>query len=99
MGDWHAHRTFSKAAYPLIGQICVLKVRIDNWDCPDHNAPVRAITLSSESPGLLHIPQGYAISLGARSSEARVLFLAEADMRQADRDDYRWPRSQRPYPN
>lgn len=87
---WHGHKHEAKAVVVVAGSALVAAVKIDNWDSPSKDLEVERIVLSSEKPGALLIPAGYANGFMTLSEGAQVMFLSSATLEESAGDDYRF---------
>ena len=87
---WHGHKEEAKAVVVLDGSALICAVKIEDWDAPDKDAHVERLVLSSEKPGALVIPAGYANGFMTLTNSAKVMFLSSSTLEQSANDDYRF---------
>ncbi len=87
---WHGHKQEAKAVVVIAGAALVAAVKIDNWDKPSKDLDVQRVVLSSEKPGALLIPAGYANGFMTLTEGAKVMFLSTSSLDQSAGDDFRF---------
>lgn len=86
---WHAHRFEEKYVFVPQGVALVAAAKIDNWDDP---APekIERFVLSSQKPGVLHIPAGYANGFKSLTADMKIMFFSTSSVEESMKDDVRW---------
>jgi dTDP-4-dehydrorhamnose 3,5-epimerase-like enzyme len=87
---WHGHKQEAKAVVVLHGSALVAAVKVDNWDSPSKDLKVERTVLSSEKPGALLIPAGYANGFMTLTEGAKVMFLSTSSLEESAGDDFRF---------
>ena len=87
---WHGHKKEAKAVVVVSGAALVAAVKIDNWDKPSKDLEVQRTVLSSEKPGALLIPAGYANGFMTLTGGAKVMFLSTSSLEESAGDDFRF---------
>ncbi len=87
---WHGHKKEAKAVVVVAGAALVAAVKIDNWDKPSKDLEVQRTVLSSEKPGALLIPAGYANGFMTLTEGAKVMFLSTSSLEESVGDDFRF---------
>ena len=87
---WHGHKNEAKAVVVVAGAALVAAVKIDNWDKPSKDLEVQRTVLSSEKPGALLIPAGYANGFMTLTEGAKVMFLSTSSLEESVGDDIRF---------
>ena len=87
---WHGHKNEAKAVVVVAGAALVAAVKIDNWDKPSKDLEVQRTVLSSEKPGALLIPAGYANGFMTLTEGAKVMFLSTSSLEESAGDDFRF---------
>src|SRR3989339_2171722 len=71
---WHAHKYAGKYVYVVQGAAMIGAVKIDNWESPSKDTPVKKFVLSSRRPAVLFIPPGYANGAMTLTADARIIY-------------------------
>ena len=87
---WHAHRREGKYVMAVQGVAIVAAVRIEDWENPPKDSPVKRFVLSAQKPSVLYIPAGYANGFKSLAAETKVMFFSTATLEESRRDDVRW---------
>ncbi len=87
---WHAHRREAKHVLAVAGHAVVGAVKIDNWEAPAKDLPVKRYVLSSEKPAILYIPPGYANGFMTLTADTRLIFFSTATLEESRDDDIRY---------
>lgn len=87
---WHAHRREAKYVLAVAGHAVVGAVKIDNWEAPAKDLPVKSYVLSAEKPSILYIPSGYANGFMTLTAETRLMFFSTATLEESRDDDIRY---------
>lgn len=87
---WHGHRYESKAYFVLAGEVVVGTVKIDDWDNPSTDCEVQTMVLSSDRPGILLIPGGYANGFMSLTADAKVILFSNFTLDESKADDIRF---------
>ena len=88
---WHGHKKEEKFVYVASGAALVAAVKIDSWENPSPDLALEKFILSSEKPGILHIPAGYANGFMTLSEATVLLFFSSAKLEESLSDDFRFP--------
>ena len=88
---WHGHKKEEKFVYVVSGAALVAAVKIDSWENPSPDLALEKFILSSEKPGVLHIPAGYANGFMTLSEATVLLFFSSAKLEESLSDDFRFP--------
>ena len=87
---WHAHRREAKYVFVARGSALVCAVKIDDWERPSKDLPVRRFVLSAEKPAVLFIPEGYANGFMSLTGDAVLVFFSTATVEESRNDDIRY---------
>ena len=87
---WHGHERESKAVVVISGAAIVAAVKVDNWAHPDPTAEVKRFVLSSDTPGALCIPPGYANGFKTLTADTKVCFFSSSTLEESGGDDIRF---------
>lgn len=87
---WHGHKQEAKAVVVVAGAALVAAVKIDNWEKPSKDLDVQRVVLSSEKPGALFVPAGYANGFMTLTEGAKVMFLSTSTLDESAGDDFRF---------
>lgn len=90
---WRAHRIEQRWFYVLSGTFVIDLVKIDNWDNPSSNLPVRKETLKASDLNILHVPAGYGTAFRALEKDSQLLVFADYPITHASFDDYTWSKN------
>jgi dTDP-4-dehydrorhamnose 3,5-epimerase-like enzyme len=88
---WHGHRFEQKYIYCTSGAMVVGAVKVDDWDNPSADLPVRRFVLSAQKPAVLHIPAGYANGLMSLTPDAQLMIFSSSTVDESRNDDIRFP--------
>lgn len=88
---WHAHKYAGKYVLVLQGTAMIGAVRIDNWESPSKDAPVKKFILSAHKPAVLFIPPGYANGAMTLTPDAKIIYFATDTLEETKKDDWRYP--------
>jgi dTDP-4-dehydrorhamnose 3,5-epimerase len=88
---WHGHKKEEKFVYVASGVALVAAVKIDSWENPSPDLALEKFILSSEKPGILHIPAGYANGFMTLSEATVLMFFSSAKLEESLNDDFRFP--------
>lgn len=89
---FHGHLIEEKYVYVVAGDAMVILVKLDNAEKPDKKAKVQKYFLSAKSPGILHIPAGYANGFKSLSDQTKIIFFSTESLTDSVKnDDYRYP--------
>jgi len=87
---WHAHKRETKYVNLLAGAAVVAAVKVDDWERPSVGLDVQRFVLSSDRPGLLRIPGGFAHGTMSLVPGTKVMFLSTSTLKESADDDYRY---------
>ncbi|HXW16662.1 MAG TPA: dTDP-4-dehydrorhamnose 3,5-epimerase family protein [Candidatus Acidoferrales bacterium] len=87
---FHGHRREEKYVFALTGSAIVAAVELADVSHPDPNSKPFRFVLSARSPGILHIPAGFANGFRALEPKTRLLFFSSATLEDSVKDDYRF---------
>ena len=88
---WHGHKMEEKFVYVVSGAALVAAVKIDSWENPSPDLSLEKFILSSEKPGILHIPAGYANGFMTLSEATVLIFFSTSKLEESLNDDFRFP--------
>jgi len=88
---WHGHKHEAKYMTVVRGSILVCCVAVDDWQRPSAQLPIARFVLSDRSPGVLHIPGGFAHGTMSLTDEAKAVFFSTASLKESEQDDFRFP--------
>lgn len=87
---WQGHKIENKFFYVLEGEFLIAKVAIDDFNAPSIDLIPEITKLSSQSPQILHVPNGYANGFKALTPNSRLLIFSDLDLQESKNDDYRF---------
>lgn len=87
---WQGHQQEKKYFVAVQGSFLICAVKIDNWDQPDPNLPVKKFVLSSRKTQLLCIPPGYANGFRALVPNASLLVFSDKKLVDSQNDIFRY---------
>lgn len=87
---WHAHRREAKYVTVVEGAAIIGVVRIDDWERPSRDLPVRRYVLSARKPRVLFIPAGHANGFRSLTDDARLIFFSTSTLAESQGDDVRY---------
>lgn len=87
---WHGHKHEAKGVFLTSGSAIVAAVKIDNWETPSKNLDVHRFVLSSQKPGVLVIPAGYANGFKTLTEDATLMFFSTSSLEESANDDIRF---------
>ena len=87
---WQGHRFESKYFYCLKGEFLINLVKLDDWEKPSDDLPVRSYELSAEDSKILFIPPGFANGFKALSEGGQLLVLSDKTLEESVNDDVRF---------
>lgn len=88
---WRAHKLEQRWFYILSGTFSVDLIKIDNWDAPSKDLPVKTEILNASEGKVLHVPVGYGTAFKALESNSELLVFADFPLEHAKEDDYTYP--------
>jgi dTDP-4-dehydrorhamnose 3,5-epimerase-like enzyme len=87
---WHAHRREAKYVFLARGSALVCAVRIDDWEKPSKDLPIKRFVLSAEKPAVLYIPEGHANGFMSLTGDAVLVFFSTSTVEESRNDDIRY---------
>ena len=87
---WHAHRREAKYVFLARGSALVCAVRIDDWEKPSKDLPIKRFVLSAEKPSVLYIPEGHANGFMSLTGDAALVFFSTSTVEESRNDDIRY---------
>ncbi len=87
---WHAHRREAKYVTVVEGAAIVAAVKIDDWERPSRDLPVKRWVLAARKPRVLYIPAGYANGFRSLTPDTRLVFFSTSSLAESQGDDVRW---------
>jgi dTDP-4-dehydrorhamnose 3,5-epimerase-like enzyme len=87
---WHAHKREAKYVTAVTGAAIVGAVKIDDWDKPSGDLPVKRYIISSNKPQILYIPAGYANGFMSLTSDLKLIFFSSSLLEESAEDDIRF---------
>lgn len=87
---WHAHRREAKYVTVVAGAALIGAVRIDDWDQPSRELPVKRFVIAAAKPRVLYIPAGYANGFLSLTSDAHLMFFSTSSLQDSLGDDVRY---------
>lgn len=87
---WHAHRREAKYVFVARGSALVCAVKIDDWESPSKDLPVKRFVLSAEKPAVLFIPKGYGNGFMSLTGDAVLVFFSTSTVEESRNDDIRY---------
>ena len=87
---WHAHRREAKYVFLARGSALVCAVRIDDWEKPSKDLPIKRFVLSAEKPSVLYIPEGHANGFMSLTGDAALVFFSTSTVEESRSDDIRY---------
>lgn len=88
---WRGHATEQRWFSVVHGEFLIRLVKIDDWQNPSKDLPVKEYLLSAENSGVLHIPMGYASWVKAVKDHSKLIVFADYGIEHAKEDDYLFP--------
>lgn len=85
---WQGHKIERKYFYVPYGSFLLAWVKIDNWEHPSSDLKASYTILSSEKPGVLSIPAGYANGIKAIIPDSVLTVYSNLDLKESEND--RW---------
>lgn len=87
---WHAHKIESKFFFVISGALLIATIKIDDWDNPSSDLPVKRFVLSADKPAIFHVPAGLAHGHMSLTDDTHVLVLSTTTLEESLSDDYRY---------
>jgi dTDP-4-dehydrorhamnose 3,5-epimerase len=87
---WHGHKKEAKFVFVASGAVVIGAVKIDDWDLPAKDLPIKRFVLSEDKPAILHIPAGFANGFMTLTEDARVFFFSTTSLEESQGDDFRF---------
>lgn len=88
---WRAHKLEQRWFYVLSGTFSIDFVKIDNWEEPSKDLPVKKEMMNASEGKVLHVPVGYGTAFKALEPNSELLVFADFDIEHAKNDDYTYP--------
>jgi dTDP-4-dehydrorhamnose 3,5-epimerase-like enzyme len=88
---WHGHRFETKAIFVAEGTAVIGAVKVDDWEAPSKDLPVKRVVLSSLKPSIFVIPPGYANGIMTLSTNTTVCVFSSSTLSESMADDVRFP--------
>ena len=86
---WQGHKIERRWFSALNGSFEIKLIKVDNWEQPNNNAEIYAVSLNSTTLDTLYVPAGYISSIQAIEANAKLLVMS--DYRLGDiQDEYRF---------
>ncbi len=86
---WQGHRIEQRWFSAIAGNFEVKLIAVDNWDSPSKTLQPLSFALSFEKMDVLHIPGGYISSIQAKTTDAKLLVMANYMLGEI-KDEYRF---------
>jgi hypothetical protein len=87
---WRAHKIEQRWFYVISGSFEFKIIKIDNWDLPNPNLPIKTVILSELENKLINIPAGYGTAIKALEINSELLVYSDYGLEHADNDNYTW---------
>lgn len=87
---WHGHKREAKAVIALSGSAILAAVEVDDWENPSPDLEVKRFVLTSDKPGALIIPAGYANGFKTLTSDSTLMFMSTTTLQESLGDDFRF---------
>lgn len=88
---WQGHQKENKFFYVTKGDFLICAVRIDDWDNPSKNLPIKVFNLSDRESNVLVLPGGYANGIQANSEHGQLIVFSDKSLNESKDDDFRYP--------
>lgn len=85
---WRAHKLEQRWFYVLSGAFSIDLVKIDDWEEPSRNLPIKKEIMTSSEGKVLHVPVGHGTAFKALEPNSELLVFANFDIDHAKNDDY-----------
>lgn len=85
---WRAHRIEQRWFSVVSGSFRINIVKIDDWDSPSKDLPIKKIILSESSVEVLHVPAGYGMMFQALNENSELIVFANYGIDHVKNDDY-----------
>ena len=86
---WQGHKIEQRGFSAVQGSFEIKLIKIDNWDCPNHQLPCETYLLHSVHLDVLQIPKGYVSSIKALEEGSKLLLFADYFLNEVS-DEYRY---------
>jgi len=90
---WQGHQNEQKWFYVVQGSFKIVGVKIDDWNDPSSNLDVHEYNLNQHSPGILHMPGGFANGFKANEPGSKLMIFSNFTLQQSASDEYRFNQS------
>jgi dTDP-4-dehydrorhamnose 3,5-epimerase len=87
---WHGHEKEEKIFFPISGSFLLGAVKVEDFLNPTAAEVPRRFILSSQSPGAVYVPGGYANGLMNLTPDAKILVLSNSTLEESKKDDFRF---------
>jgi len=87
---WHAHRREGKYVTAVSGAAVIGAVRVDDWDNPSRDLPVKRFVISANKPVVVYIPPGYANGFMSLTDDLKLMFFSTSTLAESAGDDIRF---------
>jgi len=87
---WHAHEREKKYIAVVSGSAIIGAVAIDNFESPSRDCEPKRFVLSSHTPSVLYIPQGYANGAMTLTDDTIILYFSSSTVEESKNDDHRY---------
>jgi dTDP-4-dehydrorhamnose 3,5-epimerase-like enzyme len=87
---WHGHRREGKYVTAVSGSAVIGAVRVDDWDNPSRDLPVKRLVISARKPVVVYIPPGYANGFMSLTDDLKLMFFSTSTLAESAGDDIRF---------
>lgn len=87
---WQGHKIESRWFYCIQGRFDVKIVKIDNWENPSRKLNVNEYILSSETPQVLFVPNGYVNGFRALEEDSKLMIFSDHKSNELNNDNFRF---------
>ncbi|PWL39146.1 dTDP-6-deoxy-3,4-keto-hexulose isomerase [Flagellimonas aquimarina] len=88
---WQGHKHEKKWFHCLSGSFIINIIEIDNFSNPSDDLIPTRIVLSSQTPEILAIPNGFATGIMATLENSRLQVFSNFGINESKKDDFRYP--------
>ncbi len=90
---WQGHQSEQKWFYVINGGFKIVVVKPGDWVSPSDDAWSAEFILNADTPGVLHVPGGYANGFKAIEPNSQMIVFSDFTVEQSKMDNYRFDMS------
>jgi dTDP-4-dehydrorhamnose 3,5-epimerase-like enzyme len=90
---WQGHKIERKWFYCVKGAFEIKVIKIDNWDNPSKELPIKNHILRDDNTQILAIQKGCCTAIRALENEATLMVFSDKTLDEAKHDDFRFDKN------